>query len=113
MLFRSVLYVVFDFGLPVTVCGRREVTADCDSSSRTLVLGLIALGMTIVVAIASHFCEPPTQKSRLVFIIFHLFTHPNNFITVISGLSNSFWKPFPAPMTIDELKISPEIHCAH
>ena len=59
---KYVLYVVFDFGLPVTVRGRRKVTADCDSSSRTLVLGFITLGTTIVVVIASHFCEPPTQN---------------------------------------------------
>ena len=37
---------------------------------------------------------------------------PNNFVTVILGLSNSFWKPLPAPTTIDKLKISQEIHRA-
>ena len=109
---KYVLDTVFDFGLPVTVCGRHEITTDGDTGTRLLVRSLVAFGTAVVRAKASHFCEPPTQKSHPVFIIFHLFTHPNNFVTIISGLSSSFWKPFPAPTTIDELKISQEIHCA-
>ena len=109
---KYVLDTVFDFGLPVTVRGRREIATDGDIGTRLLVMSLVAFGTAVVRAKASHFCEPPTQKSRPVFIIFHLFTRPNNFVTVISGLSNSFWKPFPAPTTIDELKVSQEIHRA-
>ena len=104
--------MVLNFGLPVTVCGRHEVTANGNIDTRFLVLGLVALGFVVVQAKVSHFCEPLTQKSCPIFITFHLFTCPNNLVTIILGLSNSFWKPLPAPMTIDKLKISQEIHCA-
>ena len=52
---KYVLDMVFDFGLLVTVHGRREIATDGDIGTRLLVMSLVAFGTAVVRAKASHF----------------------------------------------------------